>query len=377
MSKTYRLEALRPLLPMAREALPLLASHDPFGNGTAPWLIRYIIDEEGFWLQVDDNYLSAGQPFSFREFEGLTGYSTDDLEHSLIDGIGYRLGLLHGRPLLPLPFTAAQLFEFESKAGLIKGHLEMGDESEDWLSDLERSNPDAAALARMILTDAIPPEEAGQDDTKAQAVPVMAEAVEVPAASEMLEQVERDRIEKAIADAAHRETVIEFTPPPFFDPQAAINRQLKKYRKHTIQTARLSEIARLEARDEYEARKQAASPTPATDGTPAGTEPAPGMEAPTSETGKSNTVTHTTKASRRDILKPVIELAQSNCRNPLDTAAVWAQLQVLAHEESAPLLAVTERKIKYMDGDKTCYLSRDALNKRLHPEKRGNPAKRR
>jgi len=298
MSKTYRLEALRPLLPMAREALPLLASHDPSGNGTAPWLIRYIIDEEGFWLQVDDNYLSAGQPFSFREFEGLTGYSTDDLEHSLIDGIGYRLGLLHGRPLLPLPFTAAQLFEFESKAGLIKGHLEMGDESEDWLSDLERSNPDAAALARMILTDAIPPEEAGQDDTKAQAVPVIAEAVEVPAASEMLEQVERDRIEKAIADAAHRETVIGFTPQPFFDPQAAINRQLKNNRKHTIETARLSEIARLKARDEYEARKQAASPTPSTGGTPADTEP--------------TTVAKTKRARSFDSVLPYLQTVHRN-----------------------------------------------------------------
>lgn len=109
----------------------------------------------------------------------------------------------------------------------------------------------------------------------------------------------------------------------------------------------------------------------------AGTEPAPVMSAPASEPVLTGTVTYTTKESRRNILKPVIELAQSKCRDQLDTAAVWAQLQVLAHEESAPLLAVTGRKIKYMDGDKTCYLSRDALNKRLHPEKRGSPAKRR
>lgn len=83
-----------------------------------------------------------------------------------------------------------------------------------------------------------------------------------PTAKEMFEQMELERLEKAIADDAHRERVIEFTPPPFFDHHAAINRQREDDREHAIETARLAEIARLEARDEYEARKQAAPVVP-------------------------------------------------------------------------------------------------------------------
>ncbi len=95
-----------------------------------------------------------------------------------------------------------------------------------------------------------------------------------PTASEMFEQMERERIEKAMAPPERSETVIEFTPPPFYDHQAAINRQRESDRKHAIETARLAEIARLEARDEYEARKQTAMPNSATNAAPVGSDDA-------------------------------------------------------------------------------------------------------
>lgn len=79
---------------------------------------------------------------------------------------------------------------------------------------------------------------------------------------------------------------------------------------------------------------------------------------------------HSTKAKRRDILVPVIELAQGKCSDPKDTAEVFARLQVLAQEEHPPLLAATQGGLKYMRNGKAAYFTREALDRRLHPEKR-------
>lgn len=81
--------------------------------------------------------------------------------------------------------------------------------------------------------------------------------------------------------------------------------------------------------------------------------------------------------THRDSITPVIELAQSKCREPNDTAEVWAQMGVLAENETPPFLASTERGLKYSMKNQTKHLTRDALDKRLHPEKRGAPGKRR
>ena len=80
---------------------------------------------------------------------------------------------------------------------------------------------------------------------------------------------------------------------------------------------------------------------------------------------------HSTKTKRRDSLDPAIEHAQSKCKDPKDTAEVWAQLQVLAQTEHPPLLAVTPDGLKYTrHGNKAAHFTRNALDKRLHPEKR-------
>lgn len=79
---------------------------------------------------------------------------------------------------------------------------------------------------------------------------------------------------------------------------------------------------------------------------------------------------HSTKAKGRDTLDPVIEHAQSLCRDPKDTAQVFAQMEVLAQAEHAPLQAATAGGLKYSKKGEAAYLTRDALDKRLHPEKR-------
>lgn len=452
MAKTYPLKALWPLLPFEVAAAPLLATLDAYGGG----LIKYAVSQDGIWL------CSLAQPLTVDESENLTGFHPADLVPKQIDGVdGYFYAMQGGVPLLPLPFTKDQLIAFENRmAGLIASCIERGDDTDAWIADLEKENPDAAELARGIhgnqwpldLADIVETKKEGvakprfrlskgiepnastmafksaydeaqrqtdmlksmgithdllkqidhqkemgklvgagmssmanaayideikrsQDmlrianpytselaaatlgrqfsstvgiDTAANAylqcetaaraemekaiggslstaaqamsqhdalgdVNTVADAYRQaecikqteleksiamvsggiadstgrvgragldaalglyhqPTAKEMFEQMELERLEKAIADDAHRERVIEFTPSPFFDHHAAINRQREDDREHAIETARLAEVARLEARDEYEARKQATSPTPATNTTLVGSD---------------------------------------------------------------------------------------------------------
>lgn len=86
---------------------------------------------------------------------------------------------------------------------------------------------------------------------------------------------------------------------------------------------------------------------------------------------------NSTKTLRSDSIDPVIEYAKTKCLDPKNTSQVWAQMQVLAQDEHAPFLASMEKGLKYHKKGKDAYFTRDALDKRLHPEKRGTPAKRR
>jgi hypothetical protein len=88
-------------------------------------------------------------------------------------------------------------------------------------------------------------------------------------------------------------------------------------------------------------------------------------------------ITRSTKSPRRDSIAPVIELAQSKCTDPSDTAEVWPRMEALADDEHVPFLASTPLGLKYRKAGKDAYFTRDALDKRLHPEKRATPGKRR
>ena len=75
-----------------------------------------------------------------------------------------------------------------------------------------------------------------------------------------------------------------------------------------------------------------------------------------------------TKTPRRDTITPVIELAQSKCIDPNDTAAVWAHMEVLAIEEYPPFQGRMLEGLQYTKNNKVHYFTRDALRLRLHPE---------
>jgi hypothetical protein len=97
------------------------------------------------------------------------------------------------------------------------------------------------------------------------------------------------------------------------------------------------------------------------------TQPAPAQNtatpAPVVAVGASGGI-HSTK-TRRDALTPVIELAQSQCRNPKDTAEVWAALLVLAEKKNAPLIGATEDGLQYLKNGSAENFSRKSLGKRL------------
>lgn len=78
----------------------------------------------------------------------------------------------------------------------------------------------------------------------------------------------------------------------------------------------------------------------------------------------SASVTHSTKA-RRDILTPVIELAQKQCDNPKDAAEVWAVLAKLADEKKPPLRGATEDGLQYLKNGDVAIFKRGSLKKRL------------
>lgn len=158
MAKTYLLKALWPLLPFEVAPAPLQATLDAYGGG----LVKYAISPDGIWL------FSLAQPLNACESENLTGFHPADLVPKQIDGVeGYFYALLSGAPLLPIPFTKDQLIAFnERTAGLIASCIERGSETDAWIADLEKDNPDAAELARGIHGGKWPLDLADIVDTK-------------------------------------------------------------------------------------------------------------------------------------------------------------------------------------------------------------------
>ena len=141
---------------MTRPAPPLLGSFDRFDDR----LIQWIADAAGLWLRVNDDSAYGGV-LSAHAVEDLSGFHPDDLEISYVDGVGYRYGLPGMRPILPFPFTAMQLFEFDKQAGdLVRCNFYIdAKEAEEQLIELEQTNPEAAELARIIFSGVMPEQQ--------------------------------------------------------------------------------------------------------------------------------------------------------------------------------------------------------------------------
>jgi hypothetical protein len=102
--------------------------------------------------------------------------------------------------------------------------------------------------------------------------------------------------------------------------------------------------------------------------TPAPVVAADGPEPQTAQATTGNTPRverHTTKGKRRDTLTPVIEYAQSLCKDLWDVAEVWGQLHTLTAQKYAVLLHLDGAAVAYMDGEITKKLTKKNLGDRL------------
>lgn len=139
MAKTYSLEALWPLLEFRKPKPPLLAIAE---SGS----VSYVANADGIWLVADLEGLTD------QEMQAVTGLHPANLGSKKIEGIdGYAYGMQGGKPLLPLPFTAADLRAFEERTPeVISEHINRGNDTDAWIAYLEKENPDAAELAMGI-----------------------------------------------------------------------------------------------------------------------------------------------------------------------------------------------------------------------------------
>lgn len=91
----------------------------------------------------------------------------------------------------------------------------------------------------------------------------------------------------------------------------------------------------------------------------------PAAESATSAAERSDVAHSIGDAERRDAMSPVIEEAQRRCGKPYDTAAVWAELLVMAEAKVSPMRGCTEDGIQFLKDGQAATLTRESLRKRL------------
>jgi hypothetical protein len=94
-------------------------------------------------------------------------------------------------------------------------------------------------------------------------------------------------------------------------------------------------------------------------------QPAPAPTKPAITAPVVEVMRHITRDTRRSTLKPVIEHAQSLCKDPWDTAEVWGQLHTLTAQKHTVLLHLEGDAVVYTDGDNTKKLTKKKLGERL------------
>lgn len=168
--------------------LPFVPTDDdaPFPWQAGDGHVQLMADDRGLWLRVpDDTIISAV------EFEVITGFRWDELERKKA-GSFYIYTLKDGAPLLPFPFTAAQLQEVEKRTCIFSSNSNYyGDKTTDELiAEIAQDNPKAAELARAVVYGELPTEEAAMpapvvgagasdsvDPDNAEPLPLKAESV--------------------------------------------------------------------------------------------------------------------------------------------------------------------------------------------------------
>ncbi|MDH0776466.1 hypothetical protein N5C96_23945 [Delftia tsuruhatensis] len=157
MTKTYQREDLRALLGMSMQ------SGESLGDGGA---VRYVFRRDGLWLALDEEAERLALPQELVASIGLSDPAPKQGEPGVY-------GLPGQRPLLPFPFTARQLLEFDETAGgVVYERCERGAFTEEWVAELAqatgqkdeaKARHNAAELARYVMEwEPLPGEGGGQ-----------------------------------------------------------------------------------------------------------------------------------------------------------------------------------------------------------------------
>ena len=151
MPANYDLSDLQPLLPFAAtdDGAPFPWQADAGGG-----YVLYLADDKGLWLRV------PGERDEAFDFEAITGLHPKELERKKVAGI-YIYTLKGGAPLLPFPFTAAQLVELDERTGgVFSERICCGDETRALIAEIAQFSPKSAELARAVVYGELPPEQA-------------------------------------------------------------------------------------------------------------------------------------------------------------------------------------------------------------------------
>lgn len=165
VTKTYQREDLRALLGMSMQ------SGESLGDGGA---VRYVFRRDRLWLALDEEAMWLALPQELAASIGLSDPEPKQGEPGVY-------GLPGQRPLLPFPFTARQLLEFDETAGcVVYERCERGAFTEEWVAELAQATGqkdeasarhNAAELARYVMEwEPLPGEVGGQGPEDADAM---------------------------------------------------------------------------------------------------------------------------------------------------------------------------------------------------------------
>lgn len=160
--KIFALDDLFPLLDVTRREDEYIIDYEA---------IEYVVLPQGIFARCEQN-LSRDEVAQISGYEALWPASC-----------GNRLlGKHDGTPLLPNPFTAEEMLDFDKRTGVIYEGIKREDETDAWIANLER--PHSRELAQIILTKIIPEpvdtDASGDAEAVGDGVPMVIGSTEKP-----------------------------------------------------------------------------------------------------------------------------------------------------------------------------------------------------
>lgn len=149
-------------MPASYNLSDLVDLCDIYGNNAGELLIdydnhAYLFHDDGVWLRLTEEFWKLTPD----ERKASIGINPGKLTCSDGEVWGKRTDTGEAAPILPFPFTAAQLLELDERTGgTFSEHIYCGNETDERISEIARLNPKAAELARALIYGELPPQEA-------------------------------------------------------------------------------------------------------------------------------------------------------------------------------------------------------------------------